>query len=103
MRRSVSGKIMVDKARFLSCCINRDAQEAPLNPKCKLPEEEEEDINNLPNNEELRRAVKTLKSNNALDSDNIPEEPPKYGSEHLISSLHQLIRKIWKTEKMPRE
>lgn len=52
---------------------NRETQEMPLDQRFNLPKEE--NINKLPNTEEVRKIVKTIKNNSAPGADNTPGIP----------------------------
>jgi hypothetical protein len=56
-----------------------------------------------PTLEEVRRAVNKLKNGKSPGSDEIPGELIKYGGEDLLLQIHILIKQIWKDKKMPEE
>ena len=54
-----------------------------------------------PSHNEVRVAIRRLKNNKAAGSDGLPVELFKAGSDELVSSMHQLIYRIWLEESMP--
>ena len=55
----------------------------------------------LPSHNELRVAIQRLKNNKAAGPDGLPAELFKAGGDELVSSMHQLICRIWLEGSMP--
>ena len=53
--------------------------------------------------EEVEEAVKMLKKGKSAGVDNIPGELVQAGGEDMISMLHRICNKIWKTGEWPKE
>ncbi|VDP39471.1 unnamed protein product [Schistosoma mattheei] len=51
--------------------------------------------------EDLRMAVRQIKSAKAEEPDNIPAEASKSRVEAIANMIHTLFRKIWEKEKVP--
>jgi len=56
-----------------------------------------------PTDEEISTVIKGLKNNKSPGEDRLGAELYKYGGEELINKIGKLIRKIWKTEEIPKE
>lgn len=56
-----------------------------------------------PTLDEVKQAVKTLKSRKAAGEDGIPPEVFKYGGIELIRRLHKLFLRIWNEEDVPQQ
>lgn len=56
-----------------------------------------------PTLDEVKQAVKTLKSRKAAGQDGIPPEVFKYGGIELIRRLHKLFLRIWNEEDVPQQ
>jgi len=53
--------------------------------------------------EEIETALKKLKNNKALGTDNIPTELPKFGGDRLKQWLKHIFSSIWINENIPKE
>lgn len=62
-------------------------------------EEEEEDINK----EEIGKIVRKMKKTKTVGIDGIPMEAWKYGKRAIRKGLIDILRSIWKSEKIPEE
>ena len=58
---------------------------------------------NAPTKEEIRQAIKKLKSGKAPGPDDIPAEALKADVETTVELLHPLFQKIWEEEQVPTE
>jgi len=56
-----------------------------------------------PTLEEVSGAIHSLKNNKASGPDNIPAELLKMGGEELPKVMHEIVERIWNTEKIPEE
>lgn len=67
--------------------------------------EEDDDHNAIlePTLEEIKQVIKTSRNGRAPGKDGINNELLKYGGEVLHEYIYEMIRKIWKEEKMPKE
>ena len=54
-----------------------------------------------PSHNEVRVAIQRLKNKKAAGPDGLPAELFKAGGDELVSSMQQLIYKIWLEESMP--
>ena len=54
-----------------------------------------------PSEEEIRDAVKSLKSGKAPGSDEITPEVLKAGGDHMIQMLLKISKKVWEEERSP--
>ena len=57
----------------------------------------------MPTKEELQKIINKLKTHKAVGPDDIANEQIKLGGQKLVSSIYNLIIKIWIAEKMPAE
>jgi len=73
----------------------------PLNPP-QLEQGDPLDINTgeITQNE-IRKALKSLKNDKAAGKDNIPAEALKEGGETVLNQLHTLLNMVWATEEIP--
>ena len=53
--------------------------------------------------EEIHKALSSLKNGKVAGTDNIPAEALEEGGTGIINHLHQLLNLIWATEKIPTE
>ena len=60
-----------------------------------------ENFSEIPSREEVRKAITNLKNNKAPGKDNIPAELFKRGGETLEGRMTDIIRKIWREERIP--
>lgn len=58
---------------------------------------------NEPTKDEIRKAVKQLKSSNAAGPDSIPAEVLKINTETTVEMFHPLFKKIWQEKQVPAE
>jgi hypothetical protein len=56
----------------------------------------------LPNREQIERALKYLKNNKAAGADSIAAELLKNGGPNLVVALHAVIQQAWTGETLPR-
>lgn len=56
-----------------------------------------------PTQEEVRNAIRKLKNNKAVGNDNIPSELIKKGTLQLEYEITELVKQIWKDEKIPQD
>ena len=70
----------------------------------RLPQVEPNlELDNLPTEEEVRKAVKQLSCGKAPGSDAIPAEVYKAGGPAMIQKLTQLFQSMWREEKVPQQ
>ena len=55
----------------------------------------------LPSHNEIRVAIQRLKNNKTAGPDGLPAELFQAGGDELLSSMHQLIYRIWLEKSMP--
>jgi hypothetical protein len=55
------------------------------------------------NEDEVRKALKSLKNGRAAGNDGIKPELLKHGGETLVKSMTNLCNKVWKTGSVPKE
>lgn len=65
-------------------------------------ETQEEEIRG-PEKEEIREIIHKMKNNKSPGENGITAENLKYGGEIVIDKVHELIKIIWNTEKMPQQ
>jgi len=53
--------------------------------------------------EDVKEAIRNLKKNKAAGTDGIHLELIKYGGNKLLNRVCELIRQIWKEERIPEE
>ncbi|KAI0222887.1 hypothetical protein LSAT2_025861, partial [Lamellibrachia satsuma] len=58
-------------------------------------------LDEIPNMDEMARAIAGLKDGKALGGDGIPAEVWKHGGDNLSNRLHQLITKAWEEGSVP--
>ncbi|WP_353817098.1 hypothetical protein, partial [Acinetobacter baumannii] len=62
-----------------------------------------EELDALPNVDELRKAIDRLVCGNAPGTDGIPPEVLKCGQRALLELMHELLCHCWKQEHIPRD
>jgi len=62
-----------------------------------------QDTIDAPTTEETETTIKKLKNNKTLETDNIPSEVLKFGSDRLKQCLKHLFLSIWINEEIPKE
>ena len=89
------------KHKHFTDLLNRDSHVEPDSydnvPAVPVTEE----LDYMIHIEEVRKAVKQMKCNNASGDDGIPAEVYKHGGTALVRHLHRLVLKIWKNEEVP--
>ena len=86
-------------AEYFEELLNRPP---PENPPDIQPAQTDLPINcHTPTREEIRKAIKQLKSGKAAGPDNIPAEALKADVETTASLLHPLLKRIWEEEEIP--
>jgi hypothetical protein len=53
--------------------------------------------------DDVEKAIRNLKNNKAAGTDGIRSELIKYGGYNLLNRISDLVRKIWKEERIPEE
>ncbi|VDP60400.1 unnamed protein product [Schistosoma curassoni] len=82
--------------------IRADKKPAPMNPPDIEAEHSDLPIDvNPPTTEEIRMAIRRIKSGKAAGPDNIPAEALKSDIELTKNMLHLLFKKIWEEEQVP--
>ncbi|XP_062834399.1 uncharacterized protein LOC134298378 [Anolis carolinensis] len=81
--------------------LNRSSNVAEETLSQILQQQTRDELAALPSLEEVSNAISQQKNNKASGPDGIPAEIFKEGGPELIQQLHQLIEKVWMTEKIP--
>ena len=53
--------------------------------------------------EDVEKAIRNLRNNKAAGTDGIHSELIKYGGNKLLSRIYDLVRQVWKEERIPEE
>ena len=69
----------------------------------KIGNRESNDEVEEPTIENVKKAMRSLKNNKAAETDGIHPELNKYGGNKPFNRIYELVRKIWKEEKIPEE
>ena len=51
--------------------------------------------------EDVEKAIRNLRNNKAAGTDGIHSELIEYGGNKLLSRMHDLVRQVWKEERIP--
>lgn len=106
--KAQNGELLTEKERIMERWkeyfqehLNPNSQECPT--ESRLEGNNDDDSVGISTIEDTYKALNKPNNNKAPGIDNLPGELLKYGGEYLVSTLHQLLVKIWVNEELSAE